>query len=637
MPLGGIYFVILHLRIFNLNIESKRVGRKDKKNIIAAFKGDHGRAYVWYLAMALIMLIEWVLMKEGADVKYSNFLGTIFKAAGDVALILLPYWLLNPKWRWAGLLPVWMVAICCVVNLTYYRFWGDLVPPAAVTMGANINAGLLASGFALLHWADIFFFILPTGATALYFLIRPAKSPRFAKRGKLTGIGISMAVGIMGQLSYFKTSYSWRQEISRRDLTTAIADQLTGEYSSQIQFYSYNGLAGYGIRFCADMIRVMTSSVELNKAQREEIKSFLDSYARNMEPGATVADSLNVVYIIVESLNSDMITREIGGKKVMPVLDSLVHSSGTVYFDNVVSQTKASCSSDGHLLLLTGLLPPDKIAYAITYGGCNRFPSLADAMPRHNKYLLLADDGVCWNEGNTLSNFGLGKPLVIKDRPDYDVGELGRDGAMFRQAADMMPRIEQPFLMTLMTISMHIPFKEEAWEMPEEIADAEELSAQERDYANTCNHTDRYIGEFLQTVPVNTLIFIASDHSQDIDSKSGGGKRGAFIALHTGRTERVSRTIGQVNLFPATLDLLGIRGIAVNIRQATGSDELESKSSGGSLIYSGLAPSALNPAVDGTIDSYGKIYGAPTQSLLDSLGRAYRLSDLIIRGDYFNN
>ena len=277
-----------------------------------------------------------------------------------------------------------------------------------------------------------------------------------------------------------------------------------------------------------------------------------------------------------------------------------------------MSQIKASSSSDGHLLLMTGLLPPDKIAYSITFGSKNKFPSLADVLPDHHKYLLLADEGVCWNEGNTLRNFGLGEPLVIKDRPQFPIEELGRDGAMFRQAISLLDTIQKPFFMTLMTISMHIPFKEEAWQLPDWLKSAEGLTQMEKDYANVCNQTDRYIGEFLKSLPDNTLIFIASDHHQTIASDGNADKRAFFMAVNSGRTERISRTVGQANLFPAELDIMGR-----------------------STSYRGLVPSAFNTCVDGTLDSYGNVYGNPSDATLDSLRNAYRISDLIIRSDYF--
>ncbi len=584
--------------------------------------GRSWRAVAWFAIVFLCILSYWWMMKSELAIEYTSTIGSLIKAAGDVAILMSPYWLLSAKWRRAAIIPVWVIPIWGVCNLAYYRFWGDLIPPAAVTMGGNMDGDLMGYGIALLRRRDILWAIPPCLASMALWLVKPQESPSASRKMKWVLFIATLLVGLGGQASYFKTTYAWRNAISPRSLKEGLKDQFTGGYTGQKQLYTYNGPAYYGVRFAVDAAGVLTSSISLTEGEKKEISDFLDNYrladisitdsiANQEKTDGRDIDSMNVVFIIVESLNADMVGRRIGDLEVMPVLDSLSRREGTIVMDNVVSQIKASSSSDGHLLLMTGLLPPDKIAYSITYGSSNKFPSLADALPHHNKYLLLADEGVCWNEGNTLRNFGLGEPLAIKDRQEYPIEKYGRDGAMFLQAISMLKDAKQPFFMTLMTISMHIPFKEEAWPLPKELERVKGLSAQEKDYANMCRHTDRYIGEFVRALPDNTLLIIASDHHQAIASEEGS-VRGFYMAVNTGRTEKISRTVGQVNLFPATLEILG-------------SD----------LPYRGLAPSALNPRVDGTTDSYGNVYGNPSPETLDTLGEAYRLSDLIIRGDYF--
>lgn len=581
--------------------------------------GGYGNAVVWYITVFLGLVLDWGLMKCQLGIEYVNGFGTTVKCIGDITIIMLPYWLLSPKLRWSALIPLWFASIWCVANLAYFRFWNDMIPTAAITMGGNIDRNLFVYGFALLRLSDLLFLIAPCLASLILIPLKPFLSPSFRTGMKAILVGLSILVGAAGQASYFKTSYSWRNAISKISIREGLYDQFLGGYTGQRQLYVNNGLLYYCGRYAIDAVGIFTSTVSLSDSQRNQIDSFLNYYSVNNDSVNTFSyrrnvgiDSLNVVFIIVESLNADMVSKRIGDKSVMPVLDSLSRKKGTVVFDNVVSQIKASSSSDGHLILLTGLLPPDKIAYSITFGSKNRFPSLADVLPDHNKYLLLADEGVCWNEGNTLRNFGLGEPLVIKDRPQFRIEELGRDGAMFRHAISLMDTIQKPFFMTLMTISMHIPFKEDAWKVPDWIMGAEGFSQMEKDYANVCNQTDRYIGEFLRKLPDNTIIFIASDHHQSIASDRNADKRAFFMAVNSGMTERISRTIGQVNLFPAVLDIMGRN-----------------------TSYRGVAPSAFNTWVDGTLDSYGNVYGHPSEKTLDSLRNAYRISDLIIRSGYF--
>lgn len=575
--------------------------------------GGFGNAIVWFAAAFISIVCDWYLMKEQLGLAYFNMIGTILKCLGDAALIMSSFWLLAPRWRWSALIPVWLVPLWSVVNLTYFRFWGDLIPPAAIMMGGNVDGNLMGYGLSLLRWTDLLFLLSPVLASLVMIIVRPGLSPSFSRRVKLRLVMASLLVGCLGQFSYFKTTSSWSKSIKNETVGELLYDHFLGGYTGQKQLYLYNGMCYYGLRFICDAFALFNGSLDLSADDRAEITAFIERYSRGST--AAPADTLstpNVVYIIVESLNADMVGKKVGDIPVMPVLDSLARMEGTVIFDNVVSQIKASSSSDGHLLLLTGLLPPDKMAYSISYGSHNKFPSLADYLPDHHKYLLLADEGVCWNEGNTMHNFGLGDPLVIKDRPHLPVDSLGCDGAMFLQAIELVRKARQPFLMTLMTISMHVPFHEEAWPLPGWLSRAEGMTAVDRDYANMCRQTDRYIGDFLRSLPGNTIVFIASDHHQSVGSVKD--PRAFFMAVNTGRTEHISRTVGQVNLFPATLEILGKGG-----------------------NYGGMAPSAFNPCVDGTMDSYGNVYGNPSREALDTLSRAYRLSDMIIRGDFFRD
>lgn len=577
-------------------------------------KTKYWNAIVWYATGFVCLCLQWWLIKFNLGIEYPNTIGTFLKCIGDVAIVMMPYWLLAPKWRWTALIPVWLFSIFGIVNLVYYRFWGDLVLPASVTMAGNVNGNLMEYGFSLMCWNDLFFLIVPLFACLVCLFMNPGISISFSSKIKILFVVVSLLIGAVGQYSYFKSVYNWRYSNYGLSMGEAVFQHYFGVYNSPIQLYNSNGPVYYCFRYVNDIFEVWNSSIDLTTEQVKEIDHFIENYTHLPEKNRTVfsLDTINVVYIIVESLNSDMLNKTIGGMKIMPFLDSLANTDGTILFDNVVSQTKASSSSDGHLLLMTGLLPPEKISYSISYGSKNTFPSIADVLPDHHKYLLLADDGICWNEGNTLRQFGLGHPLVEKDRPQFSIKDFGRDGALFRHATEIIKTAAQPFFMTMMTISMHIPFKEEAWPVPEDIENAVGISRFEKDYANMCHNFDSYLSEFVSSLPENTLIFIASDHSQNLASDGKHQSTGMFMAVNSGRTAHISRTVGQVNIFPATLEILG-------------------RYNG----YGGLAPSAFDPSVDGTMDSYGNIFGNPSQTTLDTLRKAYEISDLIIRSDYF--
>ncbi|MDE5839984.1 MAG: hypothetical protein K2H49_03600, partial [Muribaculaceae bacterium] len=236
---------------------------------------------IWYFTVAACLLFDWWLMKTELGFSYVNVFGTLAKAVGDVALVLMPYWLLSPKWRWSAILPVCLMSVWCIVNLAYYRFWGDLIPSAAVTMGGNFDGNLLDYGVALLRWNDLLFILSPCVAWLIMRRLRLPGSAPFSTNVKLVCIGISIIIGFLGQMSYFKSTSSWRGVNSHQSVREDLYDHFIGGYTGQKQLYIYNGPVYYCVRFIADAVSVLSGSIDLDDAQKERISEFLSQYERN--------------------------------------------------------------------------------------------------------------------------------------------------------------------------------------------------------------------------------------------------------------------------------------------------------------------------------------------------------------------
>lgn len=560
------------------------------------------------LFVALIAFVsEWVLFNSELSISHSNIFATGLKAVGDCIFFVVFFWLLTPKWRWAIIVPVWIYGIWCVANLVYYRFWGDILSPAAISATGNANSDLLKYAIALLQWPDLSFLVIPAAASIVIVLIPSGGS--FSLKEKMVGFIMTLVLVVLGHLSYLVTQVRYYRHDFDEGTEKAISEYYLAEEPSRLNFY-HRGLLFYFFRALYDTYNVLWPNIELTAEEQQEISEYLRAYSQRQVAQGKV-DSLNVVYIIVESLNADVLNKHINGLTVAPTLDSLSALDGTVTFDNVVSQVGNSCSSDGHLILLTGLLPPRKYSYCFTYGEKNYFHTLGDVFPHHHKQVLLADNADIWNKYDIITNFRMGEIVKIKDMTG-DPSTLGRDGVLFTDAINRTKTMPEPFFVTMMTMSTHLPFIEDGWGMLPQIASDQTLSTYEKNYYNAIHYFDFYLGNFVKELPRNTMIFIVSDHSQNVNKKSVNHDQAAlFMAVNTNRTERISRTVGQVNLFPATLELLGVHIPG----------------------YGGLAPSALNPCVTGTIGFHDEIHGTLTPSSADSLRTAYRLSDLILRSN----
>lgn len=111
-------------------------------------------------------------------------------------------------------------------------------------------------------------------------------------------------MALMGQFSYVKTSYSLKSDLFSITVKQGLQEHYSGEYSSLRQVYFYKGSVVYGVCYLWDMFEVLSHRLELTDSREELITQFLNKYSRHGQQDPAKLDSVNVVYIIMESLNA---------------------------------------------------------------------------------------------------------------------------------------------------------------------------------------------------------------------------------------------------------------------------------------------------------------------------------------------
>lgn len=587
----------------------------------------------WGLASAGFLLFQHQIGGYGP-----NTAANIAKCIGDGAPVALVALLLPWRCRWITLTLMWILSIFFIANVCYFRFWDNLLPPVALTMTGNLNSTLIDSGAGLVSPLDLLYILIPAAVTvaALLPTLRPSKSlsPIWKAAGAIATL---LAMAVAGAL-FLHSANSYRRSENLPILSA-------GDYIRDVNatvFNASNLYRRYGFTlYMAVSLRELSSILRfdrhLDPGERLRIQNFIYRHAdvRKHLHGDSVGlvptriDSVfaanrnrNLIVIIVESLNSEAIRMRVNGHEVMPVLSGLAVAEGSVAALNVVPQIKDGSSGDGHLMTNTGLLPLRSGSASMLAGNDHIFPSLPHIL-RRKATAVFADNGETWNQNGFFRNLGF-DPIINSATPGRHRA-TGADGIMFEQALGALENLQPPFLLEAVSISMHVPFREEGVSQPSWITSAG-LPDNVAAYLSACNYFDTQLGLFIETLKRkgifdDTVTVILSDHTQknalikDSGHSPGPGSRMAFIAVNAGITERIERTVGQIDIFPTILDIMGV----------------DTDSSG----YRGLGESVFNPSLDSAVASDGSVDGDASSPLIPRQREAWEISDLILRGDYF--
>lgn len=364
------------------------------------------------------------------------------------------------------------------------------------------------------------------------------------------------------------------------------------------------------------------------------------------QPQAFPDDRRRVVVIFVESLESWVLERSVEGQELTPCLNRLLHEERTLYAPQVVTQVKGGRSIDAQLLVTAGLLPLENGCWSARCPH-TAYPSLVKAFrqrhPGARALLFTPDKEIVWNQMIVAREFGFDSLLSHKHfRNDRTTGTGSRrrlcDGAFFDQCLEklaepqMLPDTAGACYLQFVTYSSHHPFV-----IPEElhrIRLRQEMPRRLRDYLTAVNYVDHVLGEFIAALRRNprlsdAMIVITGDHEglaserPALASSAAGrglvseGRFTPLIVVNAPAAMRCTDTVGQIDIYPTLLDLLGL-------------DDYHWHGLGRSLLRADAPRAAVDPRLE-------RVGAAVDSTMEQHLRQAWSLSDRIIRSDYFRH
>lgn len=507
----------------------------------------------------------------------------------------------------------------------------DLISFRSIYMTGNVDNAVTDNLPMLIGPANYIILIITLLYTFFYFLKRKKiNAHKYIKRTKKKAIIYTLVFFLFGQCII---QYHWHKELTSRGTPANILNfppRLIRHDALRIADYVSKGYPIYVVTSLLHMFERRSLSAQ----QINQINNYLDSQTNEINPVYDFSQNAekNLIIILVESLDAHAIKAISNGSEIMPNLYALSKSSGSISALNVVSQIKDGSSGDGQLLLNTGLLPLQEGSASMEYGVCTSFISLTDIFKSRPTEAIFGERGACWDIKNVYSAWGFSPIITAKEINNSNYID---DQELLSYTPLIAKSIKQPFFMELVTTSMHTPFNMVDEPMPEWIANSE-YSEIRKKYYHTCNFFDRALGKFIERLKEqgiwdDTVLVVVSDHSMKTDETGEDAQffniPMAFIAANTGVTAKIDHTVGQVDLFPTIIDIMGM----------TDSKNGEYTINGKPLYWRGLGQSILSPNHPGGAADYtGHIHGDVNTKDAVRLREAFEVSHNIIRGNYLN-
>lgn len=582
---------------------------------------------MWVFYAMVVLAIMWPIVLMNIHLRGTM---SLFEALANALLISLPFFFIPPRWRWSALVPVWLVALFFLTNMWYWRFIGNFMPITNYFLFNNVDSTVAGAVVSLMKVKDVVMVAPAAVITVCYFICFRRRIRHYPVSLKMQWLGTAVIVALFvaneirvilhpttidfKNEAYYSSPFhkKVRLHYGKMHITP------TGEYEA-------SGLVVYFVKCLSFELSRMFRDKEISPGELKCVENFWGIHRSLSE--SECADSVccgeldrNLIFIIVESLNSWAVEYEHDGRKLMPVLDSLVNAEGTLSSLDMVSQIHSGISSDGQFIYNTGMYPASDVTTVMYYTD-NKVHPLSKMLGGRRSFEVICESEAMWKHSETTRMYGY-EHLYGNVNLVADLNSIGMDEAMFNKALSVMDTIGRPFFAELTTMSMHSPYKDANVSVPDWIAGIEGLPEMMRNYMGVANYFDTQLGRFLEELKRrglydDSLIVIASDHESPVDKTVDEMEYGriAFVALNAGVSRRIDHPVGQVDVFPTILDLMGV------------SD---------TVPYRGMGISMLNPRLDGAISRHGKIVGDSISPELEEMLRMSReASDVMLRCDWF--
>ena len=559
---------------------------------------------VIYLILVMLLYLSMGEVYHNIQIHYIKDY-VLFRRWGDAMLIAFPLLFVRKKilaFPYLLLINLYFLSI-----VWYYRVYSTIMPLSSYLMVYNLD-GLSLSIFRLARFRDIFV-VFPSVFWGIYYCFVYKKINFLLwTRVRTSLFGLLLFGGII-------TYYACKQNPAPG------YESLNGLHTIEpVRAFKEFGFVHYWIY-----------QIGIFQGVSEKEKEYAREVMRSLENGNNCAkkkveSGRNLILILVESLHSWPIGMCIDGVEITPHINFLLKQNKTVYFPKEMPQVKDGRSSDAQLIINTGILPLLTGAASACYAA-NTFPSLPAAL-REKGYMtasFLWDDKNYWNQ-EAMSHAYHFERLYDRLRDSEKFEQA--DEQLFEKTLPLLVNLPQPFYAQIVTMSSHYPWIRSP-HMKTLLDDLEIKNEDVKNYMVILQYVDECTWKFViqlkeRGIYDNSIIVITGDHDALPYNEYEGREelRGEdcfvpFIILNSPLTsEHTNKVIGQVDIYPSLLDLMGCTDYS----------------------FTGLGESVFSNEIS-DFATYRTGISAGGVNIPDSVKtqreRCWILSDILLRMDYF--
>lgn len=496
------------------------------------------------------------------DAIFSNVFSCLIDATFFFLLSLL---LTRGRVKGALLLTFILTALLSFCNVLYSRFFGHYLPNLAILQIGNMNdSDVMGSTLTGFRWMDWYYILAAIVFGWLYTHYNKVtlKTRWLRTMGWLWG---AMVAGVVVFILVLGLLHDHDLEISFIRFSP-----IKVQYTQAPNNMLYR--SGFLRRTLVCYEDFIQKDLELDESQKADIKREYTDYSQRSTSAATVKDSMNLIFIIVESYLAETSDLKVGGKEITPFLNRMKRDSTVYYNGHVRPNINIGESSDGQFIYMTGLLPlkseitvniaKDKTLYGLP-------AALMKAGRIKQTHIVVPTSPTFWEQDKMNLLYGI---ETMYSKFDCDKALHGNedldDEQVFTMASKVEAAAQQPFFSMVVTMSMHNPYTK-CVEHGFEIAD-KQYSAEYLNYLVDCHYTDMQIEKYINHLKQlglydNSVIVITADHhAHPVHLNMGDNQVSDELPLYilNGGIDSNHAWTGpcnQLDIYTTLLDIYGVR------------------------------------------------------------------------------